>query len=133
VPHQTPSRIAILGGDPSVSRAVALLLRGYGYDSFPIEATFVECPEALLKEIRLLLLLATSDTNYANQFLKGIESTSDSAPLPIITLSSMLHEPRNRDVRHVPWPCRTETLVGEIEATLSATIDNTGVHAQSHC
>lgn len=133
MPYQTPNRVAILGGDPSVRRALALLLRDYGYDSFPIEEPAIGSPDAVLRDARLLLFLATSNTDYASSFLDGMKSTSETASIPILMLSSTSHSSLSGDVRTVPWPCHTETLVREIETMLSTVAEITQSRRYSFC
>ena len=115
--------VAILDGNPMVARVLDLLLQGCGYETRLLEEAEPDRLEDLpLDGVDLLLLTPDFSTERTKFFLSGIRSIPEMADLPVlIMLSSVSDVLPTPGAKTVPWPCRTEELVREIEAALAAT------------
>jgi hypothetical protein len=110
--------VAILGGDSVVGRALEALLQGLGYDTLLIEESGAGKPEELLRGIQLMLAAPTADTESRERFLADMRSTSGTAAIPVLTLSTVIRKDLADQPGLVLWPCRMEDLRTEIEAAL---------------
>ena len=116
-------RVAILGGDSVVGRALEVLLQGLGYDTRLIEEYDASPPEELLEDTQLLLATPTASNESRERFLEGMRSTPGTAAIPILTLSTVPTNDLADQASVVLWPCRLEALNRAIEAArLSATV-----------
>ena len=113
-------------GDPVVSRALVLLLRGSGYDARFLNASFLGEP-GLLEGIQLLLITPTPKLNTKRRkaLLGALRDTPEAVRIAIVELVTTFGGTGERGARErwesvVPWPCRTEELERRIEATLLA-------------
>src|SRR5215210_5414400 len=113
-----PTKIAILGGNTVVGRALEALLQGVGYDTRLIEDPPEPAPEQLLEGVRLLLLAPTLSAESREVLLAEMGSTLDEANIPVLTLSMTLKEALGDGPISIPWPCRLEDLTRKIEAAL---------------
>jgi hypothetical protein len=115
------TNLAIVGGDPSIGRALKLLLRGIGYDVRFLLHTVDEHLGELLDGVHLVLLAPALDPGAREALLSGIRSTPGLAGLPVVALVPDLDEAPRGDglVAYIPWPCRTLELSREIEDVLS--------------
>jgi hypothetical protein len=113
--------LAVLGGDPSIGRALMLLLQGVGYD-----VRFLPHPVGgdlgkLLDSVHLVLLAPALGPRARESLLSGVRRTPNHVTLPVVVLMPELDEapPGDGMVTYIPWPCRTAELSREIEALLS--------------
>jgi len=115
-----PIEVAIFGGDPVVCRALELRLRSVGYEARFLDESFTDKPAELLGGAKLVLLGPRLSPGCREAFLSDIRSAPATAGLAILELVTSLDEERHElGIRRVPWPCLTERLFQEIEATLS--------------
>jgi hypothetical protein len=117
------ARVAILGGDSVVGRALEVLLQGLGYDTRLIEEYDAGTPEDLLEDTQLLLTTPTVSDESRERFVEGMRSTPGTAAIPVLTLSTVPTNDLADQAGIVLWPCRLEDLNRAIEATrLSAIV-----------
>jgi hypothetical protein len=110
------ARVAILGGDSVVGRALQALLQGLGYDTRLIEEYGVGTPEELLEGTQLLLATPAVNLESRERFLEGMRSTPGTAAIPVLTLSTVRTKDLADQAGIVLWPCRLEDLNRAIEA-----------------
>jgi hypothetical protein len=115
------TNLAILGGDPSIGRALKLLLRGIGYDVRFLPHTVDEELGELLDGVHLVVLAPALEPRARETLLGGIRSTPGLTTLPVVALMPDLDEAPRGDglAACIPWPCRTVELSREIEDVLS--------------
>ncbi len=115
------TNLAIVGGDPSIGRALKLLLGGIGYGVRFLPHTVDEDLGEPLAGVHLVLLAPALDPGTREALLGGIRSTPGLATLPVVALVPDLDEAPREDglVAYIPWPCRTVELSREIEDVLS--------------
>lgn len=119
--REEPTTIALLGANTVVSNALALLLRGTGYD---VRILSEEVPSASAEEIfdgvKALLLAPGLGSAARNAFLDLSSSTPKTARIPIIDLSAAMEEGLDDGGGPIPvaWPSPIALLVREIEAVL---------------
>ncbi len=117
------ARVAILGGDSVVGRALEVLLQGLGYDTRLIGEYDAGTPEKLLEDAQLLLATPTVSSEARERFLEGMRSTPGTAAIPVLTLSTVPTNDLADQAGIVLWPCRLEDLNRAIEAArLSAVV-----------
>ncbi len=113
--------IALLGANTVVSNALALLLRGAGYD---VRLLSEEEPFAGAEEIfdgvKALLLAPGLGSTARNAYLDLSRSTPITARIPVIDLSAAIEEVLDDGGGPIPvaWPSPIALLVREIEAVL---------------
>ena len=114
------TRVAVLGADTVVGRAICALLEGLGYQIAPIDSRPTEVVDELLEDANLLLLAPRLEEGAREAFLGAIGKGSPNADMPVIALSTVLEgvTPEGR-VESVTWPCETKALAERIEAALS--------------
>jgi hypothetical protein len=127
-PHSlSSSSVLSIWGDPVVGRALALLLRSFGYEG-KFLSTLPLAQPLPLKGSSLLLLTPTPQlsTRERHAFLASLTNASGSANIPVLELSPLTEEtPAAEEMResslwHIaPWPCRIEELKRRIEAISS--------------
>ena len=112
--------VAILSGDPLVGRALELLLKGAGYDVRLLEEPDASRVEDLLHGTDVLLLDRGLTSGRREDFLGALASTLETATIPVLSLSPGSEGASAEEDRVVPWPCKIEDLVREIEAARKA-------------
>jgi hypothetical protein len=118
---ESVTNLAVLGGDPSIGRALELLLGGVGYDVCFLPHTVGEDLGELLDGVHLVLLAPALGPDAREALLSGVRRTPNLATLPVAALMSDLDEAPRGDglAAYIPWPCRTAELSREIEDVLS--------------
>jgi hypothetical protein len=120
--------VVVVGGDFIVGHALALLLRGSGYDArFEALRTF-DARQALL-ESGLVLLAPGLDEWGRDAVLSSIVAACHGDDLPVIELVSATVSRSGEGHALIPWPCRPEDLEREIEAALLRGKDCAGLSA----
>lgn len=122
-----PIVLAVLG-NPVVGRALALLLRGPGYDARFLPASSSSEPGSL-EGVRLLLLAPTPElsTERRQAFLALLRDVPGVLEMPVLELvgpSEQVWEGGARDGSWyaTPWPCSIEELKRSIETALLANL-----------
>jgi hypothetical protein len=115
-----PIKIAILGGDLLVGRTLEVALQGVGYDARFLNGSFTGEPTELPEGLRLVIFAPRMSIERRKVFLSCMRSSAATAGLPILELATVRDEVRaeQEGVDRVAWPCPTEELEREIEATL---------------
>jgi hypothetical protein len=120
-----PIVLAVLG-NPVAGRALALLLRGPGYDARFLPASSLSEPGSL-QDVGLLLLTPMWESNAERReaLLASLRGASGSAETPILELTTSSKASRNGGARvqpehMVPWPCSPEELERRIQTALLA-------------
>jgi hypothetical protein len=115
-----PTTLALVDGDPVVGRALKVLLQGAGYNVRSLGYPFGGDLGALLGGARLLLLPPSLTSEAREALLGDIKVITALASLPTVALMGALDKASQSDVlsAYVPWPCRIEALVQQIEAAL---------------
>ena len=114
------TNVAILSGDPLVGRALELLLQGAGYEVRLLEEPDASRVEDLLGGIDVLILDRGLTNGRREGFLGAMAGTLETATIPVLSLSPGSEGTSAEEDRVVPWPCRIEDLVREIEAARRA-------------
>jgi DNA-binding response OmpR family regulator len=112
--------VAILSGDPLVGRALELLLQGAGYEVRLLEEPDASRVEDLLGGIDVLILDRGLTNGRREGFLGAMAGTLETATVPVLSLSPGSEGTSAEEDRVVPWPCKIEDLVREIEAARRA-------------
>ena len=112
--------VAILSGDPLVGRALELLLKGAGYEVRLLEEPDVSRVEDLLHGVDVLLLDRGLTNGRREDLLGALATTLETATIPVLSLSPGSEGTAAEEDRVVPWPCKIEDLVREIEAARRA-------------
>jgi DNA-binding response OmpR family regulator len=120
--HQQPTTVAILGTNTAVNGALALLLKGAGYDVRRVEKR--EMPglsNGLLKGVDLLLLAPGLGDAQREDIIATVRDNLITAHTPVLTLSSAKGEALSGDESGavVAWPSPIEELARRIEAVLA--------------
>ncbi len=122
--RQEVTIIAILGGNPVVANALALLLEGEGYTTKVIGEYPTEDAAELLEGVDVLLLYNGLSNGTRQKFLSFLRSSPKTAQMVVLRLSSDLKEelvPAEDEYTAVAWPTRIGNLTQQIEAALRAT------------
>ena len=112
--------VAILSGDLLVGRALELLLQGAGYEVRLLEEPDASRVEDLLGGIDVLILDRGLTNGRREGFLGAMAGTLETATIPVLSLSPGSEGTSAEEDRVVPWPCKIEDLVREIEAARRA-------------
>ncbi len=112
--------VAILSGDPLVGRALELLLEGADYEVRLLEEPDASRVEDLLRGADVLILDRTLSNGRREDFLGALAGTLEMATIPVLALSPGSDGMPVKEDRVVPWPCKIEDLVREIEAARGA-------------
>jgi hypothetical protein len=111
-------------GDPVVSRALVLILRGFDYDARLVSISSLSDCESL-EGIRLLLLTPMPElsSERCKTLIASLADTGDTRMLPTVELVGGSVETQEGGAVEgfeyfVPWPCRTEDLAQRIESIL---------------
>ena len=112
--------VAILGGDPLVGRALELLLEGAGYEVRLLAELDATGVEDLLHGVDVLILDRGLSDGRRGDFMGSLASTLETATIPVLSLSPGPEGNAAEEDRVVPWPCKIEDLVREIEAARGA-------------
>lgn len=120
MPHRDPTTVAILGGNAVVVRALEVLLRGVGYEVRLLGEPEAYRPEELFEGVDVLLLGPGLGTDSRENYLRAMESTLETAAIPVLAFSPGPKGTIAEEDRLVPWPCRVDELAREIEAVLSS-------------
>jgi CheY-like chemotaxis protein len=111
--------VGIVGDDPLTSRVLGMLLEGAGYEVRAVEAAAVlETPSASLSGVDLVLCTPLLGGKHQEELMGAMEGTPETAPVPVLRLSTEPKAERTDSV--LPWPWSTEALVGAIEQALHA-------------
>jgi hypothetical protein len=120
------STATVLGvcGDPIVSRALVLTLRGFDYDARLVSISSLSDSESL-EGIRLLLLTPMPElsSERCKTLIASLADTGDTRRLPTLKLVGASVEAQGGGAVEgseyfVPWPCRTEALARRIQSIL---------------
>jgi DNA-binding response OmpR family regulator len=114
------TNVAILSGDPLVGRALEVLLQGAGYEVRLLEEPDASRVEDLLGGIDVLILDRGLTNGRREGFLGAMAGTLETATIPVLSLSPGSEGTSAEEDRVVPWPCKIEDLVREIEAARRA-------------
>ena len=117
---ESRTTVAILSCDPLIGRALELLLRGAGYEVRLLEEPDATRVEDLHGGIDVLLLDRGLSNGRREDFLGALASTVETATIPVLSLAPGSEGASAGEDRVVPWPCRIEDLVREIEAARTA-------------
>jgi DNA-binding response OmpR family regulator len=117
---RTTVTVAILSGDPLVGRALELLLEGAGYEVGLLEVSEALRVEDLLQGVDVLLLDRGLSDGRREDFLGALAGTLETATIPVLSLSPGPEGASAEEDHVVPWPCRMEDLLREIEAARTA-------------
>ena len=117
---ESRTTVAILSCDPLIGRALELLLRGAGYEVRLLEEPDAKGVEDLLGGVDVLLLDRGLSNGRREDFLGALASTLETATIPVLSLAPGSEGASAGEDRVVPWPCRIEDLVREIEAARTA-------------
>lgn len=116
-------------GDPIVSQALVLLLRGSGYEARFLPTSSLNEPRAL-EDVQLLVLTPTPtlsaklSAEYREALSASLGDTPGVAKIPVLELVTSSEETREGGARDeswypVPWPCAIEKLEQQIDAALA--------------
>ena len=111
--------VAILGGDPLVGRALELLLKGADYEVRLLTELDAVRVEDVLRGVDVLILDRGLSDGRREDFMGSLASTLETATIPVLSLSPGPEGNAAEEDRVVPWPCKIEDLVREIEAARS--------------
>jgi hypothetical protein len=124
-PDSTLTTLAVCG-DPIVSRALVLLLRGLSYDTRFLPVSSLSEPE-VLESVQLLLFAPTPElsTEHRNALLASLKDTPGAEEVPVLELVAASEEVQEGEARKgseyvLSWPCRAEELKRRIQAILPA-------------
>ena len=121
--QQQRTTVAILGTNTAVNSALALLLKGAGYDTRRVEKRDVQgLANGLLEGVDLLLLAPGLSNAPRETLLTIVKNNPLTARLPVLTLSSAIGEGLSGDEggqELLAWPSPIEELVLRIEAVLA--------------
>lgn len=81
-------------------------------------------PEELLGGVDVLLFDARLDEDRREDFVKAMASTTETAHIPLLTLSTDVEETLTEEANIVAWPCTIEELARRIEAALRGAVSN---------
>ncbi len=112
--------VAILSSDPLVGRALELLLKGADYEVWLLAGLDAMRVEDLLQGVDVLILERGLSGGRREDFLGALASTLETATIPVLSLSPAPEGAAAEEDRVVPWPCKIEDLVREIEAARRA-------------
>lgn len=121
--RQDPGPIVLgIWGNPIVSRALVLLLRGSSYEARFLPTSALSEPGSL-EDIRLLVLAPTPELSTERR--KALLALLRDTEIPVLELVTLSEETRQEGARDeswhtIPWPSRTEDLKRRIEAALRA-------------
>ena len=116
--------VAIFGYTSVVTRTLELLLQGIGYEVRLLREPEAYKPEELLEGIDVLLFDANLDEDRRENFVKAMASITETAHIPLLTLSTDFKETLTEKANIVAWPCSTEELARRIEVALRAAMSN---------
>jgi hypothetical protein len=103
-----------------VENALALLLRGVGYDARILEVPSSGREEVLAGEVDLLLLSPGLSAEGREEGLALLRGGASERRIPVLRLSSALEEGRFSDeVAVLPWPSGFEEVARVIEGALT--------------
>lgn len=121
--YQKPTTtIAIVNGNPLVTRIIESLLEGLGYEVWLLEEDSEGSNEQIFEGIDLVLLTPTISDGFRQAFLTSMRSTPQTASIPVLTLTTALEETLADRSGFVLWPCRIEDLARHIDAALQTVV-----------
>jgi DNA-binding response OmpR family regulator len=125
--HQQPTTIAILDANMVVGEALALLLKGEGYDTRLIERDRASLANGLLDGVDVLLLAPDLSIRGRNALLSIVRGNPKTQTMPVLTLTPAIGEVLD-DESSVPvaWPSPIEELVRQIEVALATATSEEG-------
>jgi DNA-binding response OmpR family regulator len=115
---ESRTMVAILSGNPTVGRALELLLERAGYEVRLLKESVALGVEDLLEGVEVLLLGSGLSNGRRENFLSALANTLETAAIPVLSLSPGPEGTSAGADRVVPWPCRIEDLAREIESVL---------------
>lgn len=128
-PSSTSNKIAIVGGDPLVGRALELSLQSAGYSARFLDGSSVNGAYDPLEGLGLVLLAPRISAVDREAFLRRLRHASSSAParVPVLELIASSNGARDREekeeivvVQRMLWPCQLNDLKQKIETMLLA-------------
>lgn len=111
--------IAILDGNTVVGHGLALLLHSVGYTTRLLKESSAENAGEQLEGVNVLLLTPDLSEKHKEAFKKAMRADSETAHIPVLTLSTALKEVLPDQTGLVPWPSRLEDVRRAIEAVLA--------------
>lgn len=118
--RQQPTTIAILGANTVVENALAVLLRGVGYDVRIIDAPLTGRIGNLLADVDLVLISPGLDAEHREESLASLRGGAGGMPVAVLQLSSVLEEALFPDeVAILPWPSGFGEVARVIESVLT--------------
>lgn len=115
--------IALLGGNTVVGHALALLLRGSGYEVRIFDALPTGQVEDLLEGVDLLLIAPGFVDGRREERLAALRGARRKLRVPVLELSSAIRDGLPDDgVGVVPWPINVGGLAREVENALDAAV-----------
>jgi DNA-binding response OmpR family regulator len=117
---ETRATVAVLSGNPLVDRVLELLLEDAGYEVSLLEEREAFRAEDLLDGVDVLLIGRGLGDDRREDFLRAMESTLETATIPVLALTPGPKGALAEEDRLVPWPCRMEDLAREIDAAVRA-------------
>ncbi len=126
--HHQPTTVAILGGNPVATNALALLLEGEGYTTRLLEEYPTGCVGELLDGADLLLLAPDLRNGARDVLLSVVRGNSKTPHIPVLTLSRTISRTNigealgseEQEGIVVAWPSGVRQLTQQIEAALSS-------------
>ena len=109
--------IVVVGGDSIVGHALALLLRGSGYDATFEEIGVFDAGRAVRKA-GLVLLAPGLEEWHRDAVLSSVVAACQDGDLTILELVPAASSRPGEGHAIISWPCRPEDLEREIEAAL---------------
>jgi hypothetical protein len=116
--NHSPITVAILGGNPTVGRALELILKDAGYDAQFLNGSFIYKPAELPQKVRLVLLTPGLHSKGRERFLESMANAPANAQIPILELVTGSERARADLHSCVPWPCPMKDLKRAIDAVL---------------
>ena len=117
--HQAPHTVAILGEDPVVENALALLLEGAGYSVKILRDSRVAHVDEQLEGVDLVLLAPSLFEEGKEAFLKAVEADPGAGGARVLALSTAPDRELEGRTGVVPWPLPFEGLLEAIEEVLA--------------
>lgn len=109
--------VVVVGGDSIVGHALALLLRGSGYDA-RFEALRTFDARRVLRETGVVLLAPGLNEWGQTAGPAAVVAACHDGGLPVLELVPATVSRSGEGHALIPWPCRPEDLEREIEAAL---------------
>ncbi len=109
--------VLVFGGDATVGRALAVLLKSADYEVRFLGETISSEP-GVLDRAQLVILAPGLSTETREDILTLLGSRTEEAKLPVLELVTNYQEEQAGTGWFLPWPCRTEELRQQVKAAL---------------